>query len=392
MKQAADNVSQVFQKNLGIQTQDVQAGEPENPTSVSVVDSSLNRTFSDNALQSQATLLGNDQFQPAQQHALVNQIGRTHSNRHLQRVLAVAQQHVQRQQQPTRAANPQQAQQRIARLTDRITRALVQAETPRGVSESDMRTSAGVKASYASRFQATAEWSIDALKNTDPQVRQREFNLTRQEVLSAEERVIKVRELWVAVHRVPANTTVATFLSNAEHRALLSQSGLNQNDLHRMLRFRTLRLEMQADLNQAVQALKPPRSAAKLLEARRSVASRFERSPIAIELGLNASSLTGYLGNNWSEDRAGWQRLALERIPAAQPRQPTIGARVRAAATANEGWKLGRYEIERRIRNYIRSHARASDEQVCLEMARQHNSRAGQEYRNRVLGHFRRLP
>jgi hypothetical protein len=295
-----------------------------------------------------------------------------------------------------------------------VLRAVARHETGERAIESNMRTSAGVRASLASQVQATIPWTITALLQLDEDTLRDRFSLTRAELLVAQNRGVRARQLWDAVHASPAGTTAAQLLADPTNQAHLGASGLTQGEVATMLEFRELRLETQAEQatrRAALEALTHQQlfdratpadrssagvtTVAALADAARRgrlvsrAAAREAAHQVAATsarpgaLGIRETDLFAYARGNWAEDRAAWIRLAVSRDPA--------GPRIEAAATADEGRELGRARISRLVRDFTQANPDASDEDVCRHVASRHNPGAGNPYVDAVLGHFRAI-
>jgi hypothetical protein len=342
---------------------------------------------------------------------------------------------VQRQAQQ-QAPQPQQQQQAAApllagrtpeqvdALTNQIVQAIAQHETQEQAVESTMRTSSGVRASYASQIQATGPWVLTALLALDDATLQNTFNLTRAELQSAENRANAAGQVWTAVMQSPQATTAVTF--TAANQALVGQSGLTQADMTAMFQFRDLRSLVTTTIDQYIQANLAALNAQQvwnlataaerqraqdgvqnaagltadgLTRLRREIAIRNEMpgvaaNPLATGLGIPVGSLNAYARGNWAEDRAAWQRVAIGREPPPAAGQPagTVGQRVEAAATAGQGLTLGRARIGTIVRAYLGlpANAAATDEAACRHAAQRHNP-GNAQYPGRVVAHFQRI-
>jgi len=348
-----------------------------------------------------------------ERQAVVSNTGGVVGNRQLQKQLVVHM--LQRQAAP--AVAPTRAPAQVADLIERVVQAIAQHETGGRAVESRMRTSAGVAASLASQVQATMPWALTALLQLDDATLQREFNLTRQELRSAQQRVRAAGELWDAVHRAAPTITIEAFLAVKENQRLLARSGLTQEELARMLAFRQLRHDLttafasrqaelqglsaqqlwdratgrdrnKAGVKQVTQISGERRN--KLIQAiaRREVSEEFATVPAAVELQINEASLDAYLRQNWSEDRAAWTRIAASREPPPAAGVAPVGPRLEAAVTADEGLRLGRERIGRLVQAYLAEHPAATDREICHHAARQHNPGGGEGYAAKVLKHF----
>ncbi len=348
-----------------------------------------------------------------ERQAVVTSTGALLGNRQLQKQLGATV--VQTQAAPVAAPTRTSAQ--VAALIERVVQAIAQHETGGQAVESRMRTSAGVAASLASQVQATMPWALTALLQLDDVTLQREFNLTRPELRSAQQRVSAAGQLWDAVHAAGPTITLEAFLADRAHQRLLARSGLTQEELARMLAFRKLRHDLTTaftDRQSALQALSTQQlwdgstrrdrnkagvkkvtqisgeRRSKLVQAmaRREVSEEFATVPAAVALRINEASLDAYLRRNWREDRAAWTRIAASREPPPAEGVASVGPRLEAAVTAEEGLHLGRERIGRLVQAYLDGHPAATDREVCHYAARQHNPGGGEGYAAKVLSHF----
>ena len=317
------------------------------------------------------------------------------------------------------ASAPARTPEQRAALDEDITQAIAQKETGRKAIESDMRTSAGVRASYASQVQATAQWSVSALLKLDD-ARLATFGVTRAELRDANARMVAAGAIWDSIVNPASAPDRAAFAASNPVR--MAASGLTQADIDRIFDFR----EVVKDLERRLANDKPTRKAellamtaaavwdAATAKERRRAGARTKakmnlarhrdladaiahrETAAAVAAGLAATTLGIPAGTievqrmrngvrNYGEDRAAWQRVAAGR----EPPGGTAGARLDAASTADGGLRLGRARIAHINEQFLRANPTATDDQVCDNAARAHNP--GNPLAEKVRGLFRRF-
>lgn len=265
---------------------------------------------------------------------------------------------LQRQQQPVQQAPAAMPAADV--LTTRIAQAIGVWETNRGGNapnpvESRLDTVAGVRASMATIEQATMPYALDALRQHAALRNAANPPLTVQEIDDAIARVTAVRTLLDSVRAASqAGTTpdvfiqnngpqiTATGLSNANVRTMFSAVGLKAT-----IDAAHARVEAQAStLDQEVQAI-----------------------PVADRLGLGAGSLRTYIRRpaTWGENRAAWQRLAVQQMP------NNIGTRIEAVAVSNQGTALAIPVIRGRVNAQLALNPQPTEEQLVRAVGAQNN-------------------
>jgi hypothetical protein len=298
---------------------------------------------------------------------------------------------------------PARTPEQRAALDEDITQAIAQKETGRKAIESHMDTSAGVRASYASQVQATAQWSVSALLKLDD-ARLASFGLTRAELRDANARMVKAGEIWDKIVDSASAPDRATFA--AANGARMAAAGLTQADVDRMFSFR----ELVKDLEHRLANDKPKRKtelealtadevwdAATRKErqragaptkkrmnparhrdladaiAHRETAEAVAAATAATTLGISASTIEVLRMRNgvrnYGEDRAAWQRVVAGR----EAPGGTVGERLDDASTADGGLRLGRARIAHINEQFLAKHPTATDDEVCDNAARAHN-------------------
>ena len=316
---------------------------------------------------------------------------------------------------PAPARTPEQR----AALDEDITQAIAQKETGRKAIESHMATSAGVRASYASQVQATAQWSVAALLKLDD-ARLASFGLTRAELRDANARMVKAGEIWDKIVDSTSAPDRATFAT--ANGARMAAAGLTQADIDRMFSFR----ELVKDLEQRLANDKPKRKteleamtadevwdAATRKErqragaptktrmnparhrdladaiAHRETAEAVAAATAATTLGITASTIQVLRMRNgvrnYGEDRAAWQRVVAGR----EPPGGTVGERLDDASTADGGLRLGRARIAHINEQFLAKKPTATDDEVCDNAARAHNP--GNPLVEKVRGYFHKF-
>ena len=246
-------------------------------------------------------------------------------------------------------------------LTEKILTAVTMTETNGKAVESRLNTSAGLKASYKSKVQATAPWAVTNLKKHESLREQ--AGLTLKDLNAGEGRMIQGGKVWDAVMR-SGETSAADFAkSNAK---ALEAAGLSQGQVNKMMAFR--------DFRTAVRAGKGTDTLEKLGTA----------------AGLDATSVNAYSRRSkagrpiWGEDRSAWQRAALES-------DARVGGAVQQITEHDGGMTMGRAVIGAHVASYTKAHPRATAEQVLRYVAQKHNPWAGAPYANKTLRFYRNL-
>jgi hypothetical protein len=245
----------------------------------------------------------------------------------------------------------------INNLITRIMDAIGHVETGGNVRPSELGTSSQVPASYASKFQATAGWSIDALKSSKRARDQ--AGLSKADLNDMTARVHAARKLWKTVMD-SGNASAASIAQ--ENQELLATSLLNEADVEKMALFRDLRAAIEEKQAENIHKHESPSAAAT------ATAKELAGSATAKALGISQSSIRAYAERTrWAEDLKAWERVAVERVP-------EQGDQLQSAAEHNQGVTLGKVGLSRIARKYLKSHPTAEDKQVVLHVARTHNA------------------
>jgi len=114
------------------------------------------------------------------------------------------------------------------------------------VTESAYHTSSGIRASYASRMQATIPWTTELLeRHADLRTK---FGVTIEDLGKAKGVMVHVTALWNRLMGLPGTPTLDIARSDAKVAAHLPGSGLDDDDLARMLAFAGWRQTVEAGL------------------------------------------------------------------------------------------------------------------------------------------------
>jgi hypothetical protein len=257
------------------------------------------------------------------------------------------------------AAAPAVALPTAEELTSRISNCIGIWETNRGgdapnPQESSLDTVAGVKASMATIEQATMPYALDALRRHQSLRNLAEPPLTHEEIDAAILRVQAVPALLTAINTAAAaGTTPDDFIR--DQQAQITPTGLSDENVRTM--FSAVELKNTIDTkHDELSKTKSPRQAA-------------EEIPLQGRLGLGVGSLSSYIRTprNWGENRAAWQRLAVDGMPG------NVGARVNAVATSSGGTALAGPVVRARVDAYLAANPQATEQQVVEHVAQQNN-------------------
>jgi hypothetical protein len=244
-------------------------------------------------------------------------------------------------------------------LTARIANCIGVWETNRGghapnPQESALDTVAGVKASMATIEQATMPYALDALRRHESLRDLADPPLTREEIDAAIGRVQAVPRLLTAINGAAgAGTSPDDFIR--DQPAQITPTGLAEEHVRTM--FRAVELKEAIDAKHAeLGRNKTPRQAA-------------EEIPEGDRLGLGVGSLSSYIRTprNWGENRAAWQRLAVDLMPG------NVGARVNAVATSSGGTALAGPVVRARVDAQLAQTPRPSERQIVERVAQLNN-------------------
>ncbi|MDA0182965.1 hypothetical protein OJ997_21830 [Solirubrobacter phytolaccae] len=261
-------------------------------------------------------------------------------------------------------------------LTTRISNCIGVWETNRGGDapsprESSLDTVAGVKASMASIEQATMPYALDALRRHTSLRALAEPPLTREEIDAALLRVQGVPPLLSAINAASAaGTTADDFIR--DQQAVITPTGLGDEHVRTMFSAVTLKGTIDTKHGELGKT-KTPKQAA-------------EEIPEGDRLGLGVGSLTSYIRTpkNWGENRAAWQRLAVDLMPG------NVGARVNTVATSSGGTALAGPVVRARVDAQLAKTPQPT-EQALVEAVAQQNNPNETGYGGNVWATYQRL-
>lgn len=271
-------------------------------------------------------------------------------------------------------------------LTTRIARCIGIWETNRGKDdpapkESSLDTVAGVHASMATVEQATMPYAISALKAHKSLRDKATPPLTLKELNDAEARCTAVVKLLKAVATADAaGTSAEDFIQT--NAADITATGLSNDDVKTMFSAVTLKATIDAAHTNAekakadTQKLKDAEKDAakkKKLDPKAAyndkIAAEIAAIPEADRLGLDVGSLKGYIRQpkNWGENRAGWQRKAVNAMP------DSIGTRIEQVSVADNGTALAIPVVKSRVNVQLAKKPVPSLEDIVKTVAQQNN-------------------
>jgi hypothetical protein len=251
-------------------------------------------------------------------------------------------------------------------LTARIARCIGIWETNRGKddpapTESSLDTVAGLHASMATIEQATMPYAISALKSY-PSLRAKATPpLTLTELNTAEARCTAVVTLLSAVATASAAGTTPDDYIKA-NSAAITATGLSNDDVKTMFSAVTLKSTIDA-AHTRVEAESTEAAKKTKLDAETAAV------PEADRLGLGAGSLKSYIRKpaNWGENRAAWQRKAVEAMP------DNVGTRIGQVALADSGTALATPVIKGRVDVELAKNPVPGEEDIVKTVAQQNN-------------------
>jgi hypothetical protein len=222
-------------------------------------------------------------------------------------------------------------------LTTRISNCVGVWETNRGgdapaPTESSLDTVAAVKASMATIEQATMPYALDALRKYESLRKLASPELTKKEIDDAIARTTAVKTLMDAVKTAADAGTSADDFIKAQ-QGTITPSGLSDDNVKTMFSAVALKEtidEKHTELSQ---------------DKKKSGKTLAEGIPEADRLGLGTGSLSAYIKDpkKWGENRAAWQRLAVNNMPG------DVGTRINSVATSSGGTALAGPVIRSRV-------------------------------------------
>jgi hypothetical protein len=222
-------------------------------------------------------------------------------------------------------------------LTSRISSCVGVWETNRGgdapaPTESSLETVAAVKASMATIEQATMPYALDALRKYESLRKLASPELTKKEIDDAIARTTAVKALLDAVKTAADAGTSADDFIKAQ-QGTITPSGLTDDHVKTM--FSAVALKETIDTKHGELGGKEKKTGKSLAE----------EIPETDRLGVGTGSLSAYIKDpkKWGENRAAWQRLAVQNMPG------DVGGRVNAVATSSGGTALAGPVIRSRV-------------------------------------------
>ncbi len=245
-------------------------------------------------------------------------------------------------------------------LTDKVLTAVTMTESNGVAVESRLNTSAGTKASYKSKVQATAIWAVDHIAK-HPAI-MKKFGITKEALAKGTARLQAGGRVYDRVMR--SWGTADEFVK--ANQARLKAAGFTKTDVEAMMAFR---------------------------DFKRSAARSTEKDAIAKgkKAGLDATSAKTYRRRAragrpiWGEDAAAWEREALNRGG------DGLGEKVQKAVEHDGGMTLGRAVIGAHVEAYLKRNPNASASAVVRYVARKHNPHAGSPYITKTWNHYKKL-
>jgi hypothetical protein len=226
-------------------------------------------------------------------------------------------------------------------LTTRIARCIGIWETNRGKDdpaprESELDTVSGVKASMATIEQATMPYAVDALKAHKDLRNKSTPPLTIKELTAANDRCVAVKKLLKAINTAAEKGVEPdTFIQN--NADLINATGLSNDDVQTMF--------SAVELKETIDQVHTAKVAAGKKKGAKVVQDGIAAIPEEDRLGLGAGSLKAYIDKpeKWGENRAAWQRKAVNLMP------DNVGSRIESVAESSEGTALAIPVIKKRV-------------------------------------------
>jgi hypothetical protein len=246
-------------------------------------------------------------------------------------------------------------------LTERIANCVGVWETNRGgdapnPTESSLDTVAGVKASMATIEQATMPYALDALKRNASLRKLASPELTKEEINDAIARVNAVKTLLAAVKTAADAGTSADDFIKAQ-QGTITPTGLSDENVRTM--FSAVELKDTIDTKHGELGGKDKKTA-------KQAAGEIPESD---RLGLGTGSLTSYIRDpkKWGENRAAWQRLAVQQMPG------DVAGRINAVATSSGGTALAGPVIRARVDAELAKDPKPTEEQIVTTVGARNN-------------------
>jgi hypothetical protein len=263
-------------------------------------------------------------------------------------------------------------------LTSRIANCVGVWETNRGgdapaPKESSLDTVAGVKASMATVEQATMPYALDALRKNESLRKLASPELTKKEIDDAIARVKAVKTLLDAVEKAAAAGTTADDFIKAQ-QGTITPSGLSDDNVKTM--FSAVTLKDTIDAKHGEPGGKDSKTA-------KQAAGEI---PEGDRLGLGTGSLTSYIRDpkKWGENRAAWQRLAVDNMAG------DVGTRINSVATSSGGTALASPVIRSRVDAELAKDPKPTEEEIVKTVGAKNNpNETG--YGDNIWANYKRL-
>jgi hypothetical protein len=246
-------------------------------------------------------------------------------------------------------------------LTTRISNCIGVWETNRGgdapaPTESSLDTLATVKASMATIEQATMPYALDALRRYASLRKLASPELTKQEIDDAIARTTAVKTLLDAVKTAADAGTSADDFIKAQ-QGTITPSGLSDDNVKTM--FAGVELKKTIDTKHGELGGKEKKTGKSLAE----------EIPETDRLGLGVGSLSAYIKDpkKWGENRAAWQRLAVDTMPG------QVGARINSVATSSGGTALAGPVVRARVDAELAKDPKPTEEALVKTVGAKNN-------------------
>jgi hypothetical protein len=215
-------------------------------------------------------------------------------------------------------------------------------------------------------------YALDAFRNYAWLRNRANPPLTRAEIAAAVERVRAVESLLGAVDAAVRAGTAQEDFVEAE-RALIDTTGLGEDHVRTMFAAVGLRARVREG-HARVQA-----GQSTLDEEARAI-------PEEDRLGIGVGSLTSYIRTprNWGENRAAWQRLAVQLMP------NDVARRIEEVSEAGGGTALAVPVIRGRVEAVLRRTPAPTEEDVVRTVGAMNNPRE-EGYGDNIWATYRRL-
>jgi hypothetical protein len=262
-------------------------------------------------------------------------------------------------------------------LTTRIAQSIGVWETNRGgnapnPTESTLDNVSGVPGNMATIEQATMPYALDAFRAHRALRNRARPPLTLQEIDAAIARTRAVTALLTSVTAAAGRgTTPDDFI--AGHGEQIAATGLSDANVHTMFEAVPLRATIVAANARVRQGQSTPQREARAI-------------PEGDRLGLGTGSLTAYVRTlaKWGENRAGWQRLAVQQMP------NDFARRMEEVSESDNGTALVLPVVRGRVDAHMRRNPQATEQEVVTAVGAQNNSRED-GYGANIWATYRRL-